>query len=91
MQLFPIFFYRKKGDVMDMKDKDIFTKMAQAWPSAVVARAEIRAFTGGGLTEKSLANFDSLGQGPAGKTKIGRRVVYDKDELVSWLRQRAAR
>ena len=28
-------------------DKDIFTKMAEKWPSALVARTEIKKFTGG--------------------------------------------
>jgi len=68
---------------------DIFDKMAEAWPSAVVARAEIKVFTGGGLSEKSMSNFDVLGTGPGHKIIIGRRVCYPKDVLVKWLRERA--
>jgi len=68
---------------------DIFDKMAEVWPSAVVARAEIKKFTGGALTGKSMANYDNLGIGPGQKIIIGRRVCYPKDILVKWLRERS--
>lgn len=69
---------------------DIFEKMAAAWPSAVVARAEVRSFTGGGISEKTLANCDSQGEGPGKKIMIGRRVCYEKLSLIDWLRERAS-
>jgi len=68
---------------------DIFDKMAEVWPSAVVARAEMKTFTGGALTKKSMSNFDTLGIGPGQKIIIGRKVCYPKDVLVRWLRERA--
>jgi len=67
---------------------DIFDKMAEVWPSAVVARAEIKKFTGGALSSKSLANLDSLGAGPKQKIVIGKKVCYPKDVLIAWLRER---
>lgn len=67
--------------------EDIFTEMANKWPSSVVARAEVKKFTGGGISPKSLANHDSEGTGPEGRFFIGRRVCYTVDALIDWLRK----
>ena len=66
---------------------DVFSQMAARWPSSVVARAEAKQFTGGGISPKTLANADSKGNGPAGRFFIGRRVCYPVASLVDWLRQ----
>jgi hypothetical protein len=66
---------------------DIFKSMASQWGAPVVARAEVGKFSGGALSPKYCANQDSLGTGPKGRFKIGRRVVYRVDELVAWLRE----
>ena len=70
-------------------ENDIFNKMANKWPSEIVARTEIEKFTGGLITPKSIANLDSLGKGVAGRMNIGRKVAYPVDTLVNWLRDRA--
>ena len=44
-------------------EKDVFQKMAERWPSAIVARTEIEKFSGGLMTGKYLANLDSQGVG----------------------------
>lgn len=69
-----------------MKD-DIFTEMATRWPSSVVARAEVKKFTGGGISPKTIANADSKGSGPEGRFLIGRRTCYPVTNLVDWLRK----
>ena len=61
--------------------------LAEAWPSPIVSRSEVRIFSGGLLNPRTMANLDSLGRG-AGKIKIGRRVCYCKYALVDWLEQR---
>ncbi len=66
---------------------DIFSEMAARWPSSVVARAEVKQFTGGGISPKTLANADSKGSGPGGRFFIGRRICYPVLNLVEWLRQ----
>lgn len=66
---------------------DIYEQMATKWPSAVIARAEVGKFTGGGISPKSLANYDSQGTGPREKFVIGRRVCYPVSALVQWLRE----
>jgi len=63
--------------------------MAASWPSPLIARKEISRFTGGLLSEKYLANLDCAGKGPAGRVKIGRKVCYRVDALISWLEGRA--
>jgi hypothetical protein len=66
-------------DLKQLKDK---------WPSSVVARTDIRSFTGGLVSEKYLANLDSQGAGPEGRFKVGRKVGYPVDSLIRWLELR---
>lgn len=63
--------------------------LAKKWPSSIVARKNIREFTGGILSEKYMANLDSLGQGPP-KIRIGRQVAYPIDDLIKWLEKRSS-
>jgi hypothetical protein len=67
----------------------IFQEMADRWPSSIVARTEIGKFTGGMIREKYLANLDSLGKGPAGRIRCGRKVAYPVNEFVKWLEARS--
>jgi len=68
--------------------RDIFDQMAARWPSAIVARREVAKFSGGLLNPRTLANRDSLGDGPP-RIKMGsRQVFYPVSELVAWLRGR---
>jgi hypothetical protein len=70
--------------------KDVFQQMADKWPSAVVARPELPAFTGGLISSKTQANIDSAGDGPE-RIRIGRKVVYPVVPYVAWLRARASK
>lgn len=68
---------------------DVFAEMSQKWPSALVARSEVKTFTGGLLSAGTLANLDSQGRGPAERILLGsRRVGYPVSALVAWLRER---
>ena len=64
-----------------------FKRLAEKWPSQVVARSEVRLFTGGIISSKSLANAESLGTGPQSH-RYGKKVFYDIDDLVTWLQAR---
>jgi hypothetical protein len=66
----------------------IFEEMKQ-WKSLIVARTEIKEFTGGLISEKYLANLDSTGKGPAGRIRIGRKIAYPVVEFVQWLESRS--
>jgi len=72
-----------------MQTSPIFQNMAANWPSAVVARTEIERFTGGLISEKYIANLDSLGRGPAGRVRCGRKICYSLENLISWLESRS--
>lgn len=67
---------------------NIFKEMAERWPSQIVARTEIKEFTGGAISEKYIANLDSIGKGPP-RFRLGRKVVYKTGDLVDWLRGRS--
>lgn len=67
-----------------------FQTLAESWKSPIIARVQVEAFTGGAISEKYLANLDSQGLGPAGRFRIGRKVVYPTAELVKWLAARSA-
>ncbi len=66
------------------------SELKKRWPSSIVARTEIRTFSGGTLSEKYMANMDSQGEGPAGRIKIGKKVAYYVDSLVDWLEKRSS-
>jgi len=67
---------------------DILQKMADAWPSAIVARTEVSRFSGGAVSPKFLANQDCLRMGPRGAIRINGKICYPKDALLEWLRGR---
>ena len=68
----------------------VFDEMAAKW-SAIVARREIKSFTGGLLSPKTMANRDSLGQGVDGRFMLFNQVVYPIDSLGAWLKQHYAK
>ncbi len=67
--------------------REALTELATRWPSAFVARSEVGRFTGGIVSPKSLANLDSLGEGPP-RLKVGGRVAYKALDLVEFLKGR---
>jgi len=65
-----------------------FQFLKKHWPSGIVARTAVAEFSGGLLDAKTLANLDSIGDGPP-KGRLGRKVFYKVDDLVSWMEARA--
>lgn len=59
--------------------------LKKSWPSALVARSEIREFSGGLVSPKTLANLDSRGVGPRKRFRVGRKICYPIRELIAWL------
>ncbi len=66
-----------------------FLAMAEKWPSAIVARCEVGKFSGGIVNPRTLANWDSLGTGPPGRFRIGRKIAYPVLPFIEWLAKRA--
>ena len=56
--------------------KNIWQEMKTQWSSAIVARPEMPAFSGGAVSSKLCANADCDGTGIEGRFYIGRKVVY---------------
>jgi hypothetical protein len=71
-----------------MRKKINLSYLKEKWPSSIVARFQIREFTGGALEPGRIANLDSEGNGPKGRLKVGRKIAYNVDELVAWLEER---
>lgn len=71
-------------------NKPDFSKLAESWPSPIVARQSISEFTGGLVNPRTLANLDCKGEGPAGRFKVKRKVGYPAAEVVAWLENRTA-
>jgi len=63
--------------------------MIEKWKSPIVARTEVKAFSGGLLNEKTMANSDSLGVGVAGRFRVGRKICYPTKNLAEWLEARS--
>ncbi|SMF28528.1 hypothetical protein [Desulfovibrio gilichinskyi] len=54
----------------------------------IISRSHVERFLGGIISSKSLANLDSLGEGPP-RVKVSGRVAYRTEELLSWLSARS--
>jgi len=63
--------------------------LAEKWPSAIVTRDRSEDFSGGAIKPKYLANLDSLGEGPTGRFRVGRKICYPVKNFIKWLEDRA--
>lgn len=66
-----------------MKER-LLDNLKQSLPE-LVSRKEAEKRTGGLVKARTLANKDSLGEGPAQRVKLGRLVAYPRDSFVEWL------
>ena len=62
--------------------------MKKHWPSTIVSRSRISDFTGGVLSPGRMANLDCIGEGPPSYYGINRKVFYQVEELIEWMRER---
>ena len=53
----------------------------------ILTRKDIKAFFGSFISSGYLANLDSLNKGPD-RCRVGNKVVYRKEDFVSWLESR---
>ena len=42
---------------------------------------------GGLLGAKTLKNIDHRGEGPGTKVRMGKKVLYERDNFIDWLKQ----
>ena len=72
-----------------MKQHDVFDQMAAQWSSPLVAAPEVKRFSGGILSGKTLQNLSSLGQPVPESLKVGSKRAYVAVSLAGWLRDRS--
>lgn len=65
--------------------REVVKKMADKWPSGIVARKDIDKFTGGLISPKTMLNIDGKGEGPKERISNGNRVAYEMSVLCDWL------
>lgn len=53
----------------------------------LLTRKDIEKFFGAMISPRYLANLDSEGKGPK-RTRIGRKVVYTREDWAEWLASR---
>lgn len=53
----------------------------------MIPREQLAKFLG--LSRRTLANYDGVGEGPRNPLRIGQKVLYEKSEVVTWLIVRA--
>ena len=71
------------------EQKSVLSGLADRWPSPIVARNQIGEFTNGLISERHIANLDSMGKGPRGRFKIGGRVCYTVESVIRFLEERS--
>lgn len=59
--------------------------LANKWPSDIVYRKDIPAFTGGVFSAATMANFDSQGKGPQGRIRVNKKQAYRIQPLIRWM------
>ncbi len=71
----------------ELEKQNLKKSLCEKWPSSIVARDQIKAFSGGAICGRSVANMESLGNGrePGCKFYLGKRAVYPADKLADWL------
>ncbi len=59
-------------------------KLSDSFP-AIISRRDVGRFTGGLIAPRTMANLDSLGQGPRQRLRLGRNVGYTREAFLDWL------
>jgi hypothetical protein len=87
----------KKTDFSNLSDSSPqitepinFKEIFQNCPN-LIWRLEVPKIFGKLINGKTMANLDSLGKGPDGRIRIGRKIAYEKTKLIKWLESRATR
>ncbi|MBU1275401.1 MAG: hypothetical protein KJ720_08495 [Proteobacteria bacterium] len=70
-----------------MARNELMDELASSLPP-VLYRTNPRFRELTGLSPRTMANLDSLGQGPAQRVRLGKIVGYSRESLLSWLAKR---
>lgn len=69
------------------KEHPLITSLRESLP-AVFTRDVAAKHLGGLLTAKTLANYDARGVGPCVKERIGKKVLYQREDFLGWIESR---
>ena len=61
-------------------------KISESLPP-IFTRSVAVSNLGGLLGAKTLANIDNKGKGPTSKIRMGKKVLYERDSFIEWLKQ----
>lgn len=75
---------KNRSEARQQEIKNTIMEMADAWPSQIIARREVKRFTGGLFSSGYLANLDCTGDGPP-SFNLGRQRVYPVKDFCIWL------
>ncbi len=67
---------------------DIFDEMVENWPYHFVSTPDVKDFTSGAYSGKSLQNLAAEGEPVPQAVRVGRVNLYNAKELADWLRER---
>lgn len=68
-------------------EMDFIETLTRALPP-VIAREEVKHFTGGLVSPQTIAHADCKGRGPADAFRVGRKVGYKSRALAEWMVRR---
>lgn len=65
-------------------NRDFFKGLEEALPP-VFTRKTASKMTGGLFTPRTLSNLDAAGKGPGSKVRVGKNILYEKNDFIDWL------
>jgi hypothetical protein len=71
------------------QDAHNLDKLKEKWPSPFVSRDRIYEFTDGILKQTGMNTLDARGTGIQKRYRIGRRVFYETESIINWMKERA--
>lgn len=70
-----------------MNPAELFFSRLESSLPPVFTREEAARHMGGLLSAKTLNNIDYRGEGPEVRVRVGKKVGYERETFVQWLRQ----
>ena len=75
-----------KNNIQNLFGTDEFFDVLKNNLPAIFTREEASRCMGRLLSAKTLANMDAANSGPYRKMKVGKKVCYERDSFISWLK-----
>ena len=66
---------------------EIFERLREYCPKGYVTRKELQELTGGSFKSSTLRQLDYEGRGIANRKIVGVTIVYEIDDVISWLEE----